>query len=191
MAHGYPDWSPLATGQDSELPSYRYSSGSLNLLGPSDQWLFSAFNPTGSGIVAKLRQLPIGLSIFATADGQDNPSFELWRTTSLGTGTPATATKHKTSDANSALTLRTALTVSPAQAAELAFFQSRIERLRELQPGRAFSPSAEYSLYSHLPAGQVEPITLRPGEGMFLVFSGVPLNVLLNFTPEWTEEPGT
>lgn len=189
MAHGYPDWSPLATGGDSELPTYRYDGGAGFLFGLNSSFVLSVFNPAGSGLIAKLRNFPIAYTLLTGEDGDDSPLFTLWRTTSLGTGSVQTPAQHNTAGAPSGLSVRVTLTVAPAVASQLMSVKLRYERYRELHAGRNWSPGNQYSLYQHVPAGQVQPLSFLPGQGFALDLSAGALGCLARFSPEWTEEP--
>lgn len=189
MAHGFPDWSPIATGASSELPTYRAIHAQELGAGDPDVYGLSLFNPASSGLVAKLRGLPVSVRIFMTGDGRVLPSLTLRRTISLGTGDLRTPVRHKTTNPPSGLTLRVQLTVDPNATDVLEILPLALERKVELEPQRLSIPMLHLSLYDHPAAGQVEPITILPGEGIAVFCSGVALAYTTTLAPSWTEEP--
>lgn len=191
MAHGWPDYAPLATSAAAELPTYRVAPEADFTAASGARWVLSVFNPAGSGQLAKLRRLHVGMRFGASADGVATPNLGCWRTTSLGTGDVLNPTNHDPQGPASALSVRTNLTVDPVNTDLFLNFRTRFERKADLQPSRMSLPTLFFDLYAQASASQQQPIHLPPGFGFAIYVTAPGFVVDITPVPEWTEEPYT
>lgn len=191
MAHGTPDYSPLATSSTAELPTYRLYNKETVANGAGTFYALSCFNPAASGVLAKLRRILLTLRFNGNVDAIAQPEFVLNRTNTAGTGTGLTAFPHDTHDPPSALTCLNGLTVAPISTGAILAALAGTERRRALQPDRGAVNSFPFDLYHHPAAGQMKPVTLYPGEGVTLLVVPSSIGFDFVFVPEWTEEPYT
>lgn len=191
MAHGTPDYSPLATSSIAELPTYRLYAYEIVASGAGAYYALSCFNPAASGVLAKLRRILFTLRFTGNVDGITQPNFVLNRTTTAGTGAGLTPFSHDTHDPPSALTCLNGIVAAPLSSGAILAYLAGTERRRALQPDRGAANAFTFDLYHHPAAGQMKPITLYPGEGvtLFVVPSIIGFDYIL--VPEWTEEPYT
>lgn len=189
MAHGFPDWSPIATGSSSELPTYKTSETIPVLVTNNPQYLLSVFNPANSGTDVKLRRLRFTVIDRFQEDAAQTPDILLYRSSTLGTGGTPTIDWQDSSDPPPITQIKYFMTVAPVMIKTVLRIPFGLERKTALQTQR-ISPIAYYvDAFVYQPTGQLKPFRLRPGEGLGGFIQNHATNMYIGFDLDFTEEP--
>lgn len=189
MSHGYPDWGNLATSGASEIPTYRLAEGIAFNAVDATKTVISAFNPADSLTLVKLRRVLVFLEYGLLMDGAGSHVLQLYRTSTVGAADTVTPIKHRTTDPNSVMQCHAPVVSGATLADRLSAVVVSFERKTELQTSRYGIPVFAVTLYEQLPAGQTKALEFIPGQGFAVQITDPFVDGVVEFIPEWTEEP--
>jgi hypothetical protein len=171
----YTDVDPVSNGlpiEDITPKEASYIVSITNVAGAAAKRHWDIFNDASSAFVVKVRLIAIMPVLTATVTGTISPDFDLYRTSTIGTGgtalgleanSPPTYTRLDTSDialpAN--VTIRSA---STGGAASAGFIQRNFITQEESQTGAQLAQYQNILLTEGLPTAR--RLTLRPGQGL-------------------------
>lgn len=132
------------------------------LAGANNKDMLSIVNPAGSGKVLKLRKV---WGVVPSSSGASVIiSFELRGTTEVTTGTIISAKKMDSVNADAVAVVRSAPTGITDSDAPVVYW-TWIQQINTAQGG---TENMSHTLHNSSAVADIQPITLRPGEGLYL-----------------------